>query len=94
VGVSRWFWIGSLGVLLVVVGLLSLTEWPGRIGIFTAAEPDGWIPIGVLLIAMGEFVIATTAAHFCPRADERIVAALQLGPLVVMLAFFIIWFLF
>lgn len=93
-GVSRWLWIGSLGVVLVVVGVLSLTEWPGRIGVFTAAEPDAWIPLGVLLIAMGEFAIATTASHLCPQADDRVVAVLQLGPLVLMLGFFVLWFLF
>ena len=93
-GVSRWFWIGCLGVLLVVVGLLALLEWPRRLGAFTAGEPRGWIPLGVLLLAVGEFAIATTAAHLCPKADERLVAALQFGPLVLLAGFCIIWFLF
>ncbi len=92
--VSRWFWIGSLGVLLVIVGLLAMIEWPRRIGDFTAAAPNGWIPLGVLLIAVGQFAIATTAAHLAPQADDRVITAFQLGPLALMLLFFVVWFLF
>jgi dipeptide/tripeptide permease len=97
VGISRWFWQGfflaSLGILLVAVGLLLLTDWPQRLGPWTDFVPHLWLPLGLCLVAAGEFLLAVVAEDLCPQADPRVIGAMQLAPWVVVFGVVLWWIL-
>jgi hypothetical protein len=78
VTLTRSFWRGvflvlaaAWGWLMLVVGLLLISEWSSWAGSLTWA--------GVALIAIGQFVCAIVADWLFPRASRRLSASVELG---------------
>ncbi len=71
----------ALGLVLMIVGLTVLSDYTARFGAWW-----GWIPIGILSIAFGEFLFAVIAEDLAPGADPRLSGILLLAPWVVVVA--------
>jgi hypothetical protein len=67
--------------LMIAFGLWSIVELPGRF-----AAPGWFFPaVGVVLVAMGEFIAAITAERLFPGADRRVTVAFEGAAWVVVL---------
>ncbi len=88
-GLSRYLWRGTRflclsawALVMVVVGLLAMIEWPGR---FPSLKLF-LIVAGVVLTCAGQFVFAYTASTACPEADSRVTGMAELIPWLVAAA--------
>lgn len=72
-------------VVAVTIGLLALLEWPRKFAI-----EGRWLPIiGLVLLAVGQFMSALVADQFFPGAHRRLTGAFELGPWLLLAAFVI-----
>lgn len=89
---SRWFWRGvflvlatAWGWLMVVVGLLLITDW--------AVWTGPYAGLGVGLIAVGEFIFAIVADWLFPRADRRLSGTFEVAAWVAAITAIGMWLL-
>lgn len=69
---------GVWSAIMIVVGVLLITDWPDRFGWLTGP----WQIAGPAMIAAGQFLFAFVVARLFPMANRKVTIAFETLPWV------------